>query len=158
MASEKVGLFWAKFCGTSGVDSATPYQVWYFGNSAEMARELAELVMAGKKTATASLAKTNEIEPENAPVDDGYSVVTAFDGEPLCVIQTTEIRHTPFDEVCAEFAADEGEGDLSLKYWRRVHRDYFEKESARLGFEFDEDSVVCCERFRLSFQRENHLR
>ncbi|MEQ1645707.1 MAG: ASCH domain-containing protein [Pyrinomonadaceae bacterium] len=149
MNSEVLERFWADFCRTSGVDVGTPYQSWFFGNSREMALELAELVIAGTKTATASLEKTNELIPENAPIDNGYSVVTDFDGEPRCVIRTAEIRHIPFREVDAEFAADEGEGDLSLEYWRRVHRDYFEKESAQLGFEFDENSMVCCERFTL---------
>ncbi len=118
-----------------------------------MALELANLVIAGKKTATGSLAKTNEVEPENAPVDDGYSVVTTFDGEPLCIIQTTEIRHLAFCDVDREFAADEGEGDLSLEYWRRVHHDYFSKEARRLCFDFDESSIVCCERFKLLFTK-----
>lgn len=154
MRVEGVNEYWANFCRTRGVDIGTPYQVWYFGNSAEMALELAELVMLGKKTATASLAKTNELEPENAPVVDGYSVVTTFDGDPLCIIQTTGIRYLAFGDVDPEFAADEGEGDLSLEYWRRVHHDYFEKESARLGFEFDENSIVCCERFVLRTRNE----
>lgn len=147
MNSKAIEKFWADFCRTDGVDAGTPYQSWYFGNSREMALELVQLVIAGTKTATASLEKTNELIPESSPIDNGYSVVTDFDGEPMCVIQTAEIRHIPFCEVDAEFAADEGEGDLSLEYWRRVHRDYFEKESAELGFEFDENSIVCCERF-----------
>ena len=151
MTTSKVEEYWARFCRTSGLEIDTPYQSWYFANSREMALELAELVIAGKKTATASLAKTNELIPENAPIDNGYSVVTAFDGEPLCVIQTIQIRHLPFRDVDAPFAADEGEGDLSLEYWRRVHRDYFEKEASELGFEFNEDSIVCCERFKLPF-------
>ncbi len=151
MTSDTVEKFWVDFCLASGVDILTPYQVWYFGNSHKMALELAELVIAGTKTATASLAQTNDLIPENAPIDNGFSVVTDFEGTPLCIIRTTEIRHLPFRDVDAGFAADEGEGDLSLEYWRRVHRDYFEKESAQLGFEFDETSLVCCERFKLQF-------
>lgn len=141
--------FWEEFCSSSGVSPDEPYQSWYFGNTPEMALELADLVISGTKTATASLANTNEVEPQNAPIRNGYSVITDFDGKPMCVIRTSEIRHLPFAEVDAEFAADEGEGDFSLAYWRRVHRDYFEKESARLGFKFEEDSIVCCERFVL---------
>ena len=131
----------------------TPYQVWHFGNSAEMAVELAGLVIAGKKSATASLAKMNEIEPEKAPTANGYSVVTDFGGGPMCIIQTTEIRHIPFNEVDANFASDEGEGDQSLDYWRSVHWDYFAREAAENGFEFNENSIVCCERFQLQFSR-----
>jgi len=131
------------------IPKATPYQVWFFGNSAEMALALAELVIEGKKSATASLAAVNEIKPEEAPIPDGYSVVTDFHGVPMCVIQTVEIRHLPFDEVDAQFAADEGEGDQSLEYWRDVHWRYFTREAAELGIDFNERSMVCCERFRL---------
>ena len=152
MTAATVQRFWEGFCASDpSVDSSTPFQTWYFGNSREMASELGRLVLAGRKTATASSLEMNRLQPENAPAPNGYSVVTDFDGDPLCVIRTTEIRHIPFDEVDAEFAADEGEGDLSLEYWRRVHWDYFTKEARERGFEFNGRSMICCERFRLLF-------
>ncbi len=148
-----VGEFWAEFCAAAEVTSDVPYQVWYFGNSREMAAELAELVVAGKKTATASLAEANDLRPDDAPVLGGYSVVTDFDGEPRCVIRTTEMRRLPFAKVDEQFAADEGEGDLSYEYWRRVHLDYFRREAAELGITFGEGSIICCERFELLYPR-----
>lgn len=148
-----VGRFWLEFCRTVPAAVDEPYQVWFFGNSAEMADELTELVLAGKKFATASLLKTNEIDPSTAPVADGYSVVTDFHGVPRCVLQTTEIEHVRFCDVTAAFAAAEGEGDLSLDYWRRVHREYFEREARQHGFVFDDEAIVCCERFRLLYKR-----
>jgi uncharacterized protein YhfF len=77
--------------------------------------------------------------------------VTDYVGTPMCVIRTTEIRHLPFDDVDAQFAHDEGEGDQSLKYWRSVHLNYFTREAAELGLAFNESSIICCERFRLVF-------
>lgn len=151
--NKKAADFWQEFCTTTGIDASTNYQVWYFGDNAEMADELAKLVIKGKKTATASLAKTNEVLPDDAPVADGLSVVTDFHGEPMCVVQTVEIRHIPFIEVDAEFAFDEGEGDQSLEYWRTVHRDYYKRETERLGIAFDERDLVCCERFRLLYSK-----
>jgi uncharacterized protein YhfF len=146
--------FWAEFLeANSDVPRDTSYQTWYFGNSAEMARELADLVLSGTKTATASLRETNKLQPENAPVESGYSIVTNFEGEPVCVIQTAEIRHIPFKDVDAAFAYDEGEDDRTLESWRKVHLDYFTKEAALLGFAFDENSVVCCERFNRRFPK-----
>lgn len=154
VTTDPVSSFWREFCATDpSVNNSTPYQVWHFGNTAEMASDLAGLVLAGNKTATASSLKMNELYPRNAPHPDGYSVVTDFEGDPLCIIQTTEIRHLPFKDVDALFAHDEGEGDLSLEHWRRVHWDYFRKEAAQFGFEFDEESVVCCERFKLLYPR-----
>ena len=154
MTLSPVRQYWEAFLeGRPEIARDTPFQVWYFGNTKEMGIELGQLVIAGQKSATASLAKMNELEPEKAPVNNGYSVVTDIEGEPMCIIQTVEIRHLPFNEVDANFAFDEGEGDQSLDYWRSVHWDYFAREAAENGFEFDETSMVCCERFRLLFPR-----
>jgi uncharacterized protein YhfF len=148
------GNYWQIFLDSHPeVPQGTPYQVWHFGNTAEMANELAQLVISGKKFATASLASVNELKPDEAPIPDGYSVVTDLRGEPKCVIQTTEIRHIPFEEVDPQFASDEGEGDQSLEYWREVHHKYFTREAAELGLEFNERSIICCERFRLLYPK-----
>ena len=151
--SEKTENFWREACLQCDIDPTTEYQVWYFGDSENMARELAELVISGTKTATASAVAHNEKHPEVAPVPDGYSVVTDFSGEPLCVVQTTELTHRPFSEVDAAFAFDEGEGDRSLESWRDAHRSYYEREGVVSGYKFDERMLVCCERFRLVFPR-----
>ncbi|MEQ1606970.1 MAG: ASCH domain-containing protein [Pyrinomonadaceae bacterium] len=152
--SPEVQKFWNDFLILDpSIPKDTPFQVWCFGNSAEMARDLAELVISGKKCATASLAAVNEIKPEETPIPDGYSVVTDFHGVPMCVIRTVEIRHLPFNELDAEFASDEGEGDQTLEYWRDVHWRYFSREAAELGIAFDESSLVCCERFELLYSR-----
>lgn len=151
---QDIAKFWKEFLKCSpDVAADTPYQVWHFGNTSEMALELAELVIAGKKCATASLVAVNELNPGEAPAPYGYSVVTDKPGYPMCVIQTTEIRHLPFNEVDEQFAADEGEGDQSLEYWRDMHRRYFTLEAQELGIEFNERSMICCERFRLLFSK-----
>ena len=154
--SRSVEQFWAEFLDENPqIEPATPYQVWYFSNNSESARDLAGLVMSGKKIATASLKEVNDIEPEKAPIDDGYSVVTTFEGEPLCVIQTTEIRHIPFNEVDAGFAFDEGEGDQTLEDWREAHSAYFSREAPEYGLTFNETSIICCERFRVLYAKND---
>ena len=133
--SEAVNDFWREFCEASGTDPAVPFQAWHFGIGREDAAELCDLVLEGKKTATASLPWEYEEKPEDAPIEGGYSVVTDFDGNPQCVVRTTELRVVPFNEVDAEFAFAEGEGDQSLDYWRQVHWDYFSRRCAALGRE-----------------------
>jgi uncharacterized protein YhfF len=150
--SEQIINFWREFCAHNPhVKPDESYQVWFFSNTHESAKELVELVLAGKKTATASQVAVNELNPAEAPVDDGYSVVTDFDGNPQCIVQTVEIRYLPFAEVDAKFAIDEGEGDQSLEYWRDCHWKYFSEEAARMKIAFDEKSLITCERFRLLF-------
>jgi uncharacterized protein YhfF len=63
---------------------------------------------------------------------------------PRCVIETTGIETKRFDQVDAQFAHDEGEGDQSYAFWRRAHEDYFTGQGR-----FTPDMMVVCERFRL---------
>ncbi len=149
--------FWDAFCRQNPhIAPGTPYQVWYFGNSREMADELCALVLAGKKTATATLGWELETEPEEAPQVGGYSVITDFDGNPQCILQTVEVRTLPFDQVDAQFAADEGEGDLSLEYWRQAHWHFFSQMCAELDRQPEPDMPVVCERFRLIFTAKDN--
>jgi uncharacterized protein YhfF len=152
--SERIEEFWREFCTSSpGVSLNGPYQVWHFGNRPELADELCKLVLEGSKTATAALVWEAEADPDTAPVPHGYSVVTDFAGAPRCIIRTTEIRVVEFDEVDAEFAFDEGEGDRSLDHWRQVHWDYFADRCVELGKVPDLKMPVICERFELLFPK-----
>lgn len=151
--TEKVEAFWRAFCeNDSGVGMDVPYQVWHFGDSRKLADELCELVLEGRKRATACLVWEAEHDPDTAPLLGGYSVITDFDGDPKCIIKTTEVRVLPFNKVDAEFAAEEGEGDLSLEFWRRVHWDYFNRKCAEMGKEASPTMEVMCERFKIVYQ------
>lgn len=122
---------------------------WMFGDSPALARELADLVIAGPKRATAGLLWTYDRERLPLPEPGDPSIVTLADGAPVCLIETTRCDVVPFGEVDAEFAAAEGEGDGSLAYWRREHWAYFTRECEGLGVAPSEDMPVVCERFRL---------
>ncbi len=56
-----------------------------------------------------------------------------------------------FCDVGREHAYNEGEGDRSLEYWRKVHRDFFKRELEEHGLSFDENMLVVCETFVLEF-------
>jgi uncharacterized protein YhfF len=134
--------YWRKFCVATGLDPSTPYQAWYFGDSAELAHELVELVLHGPKRATAGLSEFNDQMPLVKPVAGGYSVLTERDGTPRAVIRTTVLGRLPFAEVDAAFAWDEGEGDRTLADWKEGHRRFFTRELALLGRIFDERMAV----------------
>lgn len=149
----KIEEFWQKFCAENPeINADEPYEVWFFHHRREPSKKLAELVLAGKKRATACLME-NESDTGEGGTVGGYSVVTDFDGNPQCVIQTTEVRRLPFCEVDAQFAFDEGEGDGSLEYWRAAHRRFFTECCRDLGIEFSESMPVCCKRFEKLFPK-----
>ncbi|MFY9226655.1 MAG: ASCH domain-containing protein [Blastocatellia bacterium] len=134
------------------ISVTTSYQHWYFGNSEKMSKQLCELVLTGKKTATASLQWVYENKPEDLPIQNGYSIITDFQGKPKCIIQTINIDIVAFNKVSEEFASKEGEGDLSLKYWRDVHWAYFSKECQEIGRQPRQDMPIICEEFKLVYK------
>lgn len=146
--------FWNHFAQSiGGVDAARFYEACIFGDSEELADELAELVLRGIKRATAGAVWASEAEGKRLPMRGDLSIVTKWSGEPLCIIETAAVEVMPFSEVDAEFAATEGEGDGSLAFWRSAHREYFSRECARAGRQFDESMLVACERFQVIYVR-----
>ena len=144
--------FWQAACrAVPGLPATAEYQVWHFGDSERLARELADLVLHGPKRATAGRLWNAEIDPGMMPVQGGYSLVTDHAGAPLLVIQTTKVEIRPYGEVDADFAAAEGEGDGSLAYWRAAHWSYFSRRCAALGRAPNEDMPVILERFALIY-------
>lgn len=128
-------------------DPVEPFDAFAFGDSPQMANDLAALVVSRRKRATASLLAEYEAEGETLPAVGQCSVVLDGNDVPVCVIRTTEVAVKPFRDVDAAFARDEGEGDLSLAYWREAHRSFFGRTSAG----FSEEAPVVCERFELVF-------
>lgn len=148
-----IEAFWKSFASAQDHDPAGRfYEAFHFDDNAPSANELAALVLSGKKRATAALMWAYEAEGKPIPKAGDLSVVTLFSGEPVCVIETQDIKIVPFSEVDAEFAATEGEGDGSLAYWQEAHTAFFGRECQRLGREFHLAAPVVCEKFAVVFR------
>lgn len=125
-------------------------QAWSFGATAEQADELLDLVLRGVKTGTASCLWDYEADGDPLPEAGELSIVLDGTDAPRAVIETTDVRTVPFDEVGPEHARAEGEGDRTLAAWRAIHEKFWsEHSSSTRGFE--PDMPVVCERFRLLY-------
>jgi uncharacterized protein YhfF len=145
--------FWAEFASSAGSDaSARLYESFHFGDSESLADELADLVVAGTKRATAGLLWCHDAEAKPLPRPGDLSIVERWSGEPVCIIETVSVAVLPFAEVDAKFAATEGEGDGSLAHWRAGHWAYFGRECARLGKERSASMPVVCECFKVVYR------
>ncbi|MGZ5121086.1 MAG: ASCH domain-containing protein [Burkholderiales bacterium] len=145
--------FWAGFESAAGRDaSARLYESFHFGDSESLADELAVLVVAGAKRATASLLWSYEADAKPMPKPGDLSIVEQWSGEPVCIIETVSVAILPFEGVAAEFAATEGEGDGSLEHWRAGHWAYFGRECARLGKKPSASMPVVCESFKVIYR------
>ena len=155
MTQEVIEAYWQKFLSTLPGDSpyhTKTYVAEGWGDSPAMADELGALVVQGTKTATCSALW--EWEAEGNPIPQAGLISIALDGrgEPLCIIETVEVTVRKYNEVEADFAREEGEGDLSLNYWREAHKDYFSRVLKKVGKEFSEDMPLVFERFRLIYK------
>ena len=151
--SKKTEGFWQEFCEVSGVNPNTHYEAWSFGNTSDMANRLLQLVLDGTKQATSSLVWEYENDSDPLPTLDIYDLVFDADEKPKAVLQRVAIRVLPFNEVDAQFAFDEGEGDRSLEYWRRVHWDFFSGVCEDIGRTPEKTMPICCVKFKLVYQQ-----
>jgi uncharacterized protein YhfF len=115
---------------------------WALGHTKEEADHLCTLVLDGKKTATS--AALYHYEDEAPPEPGDKAVLLDGANRPRCVIEFTSVEPMTFEEVDAKFAHDEGEGDLSLAYWRKTHKEFFTRE----GY-FAPDMLLLCQHFRV---------
>ena len=155
MTKDTVEAYWQKFLSRLSEDSpyhAKSYIAEGWGDSPEIADELGALIVDGTKTATCSALWEWEAEDESPPETGAITIVLDGGGEPIGIVETTEVTIHKYNEVDADFAREEGEGDLSLRYWREAHKDFFSRTFSEIGKEFSEDMPLVCERFCLIYK------
>ncbi|ROZ63885.1 ASCH domain-containing protein [Ramlibacter sp. WS9] len=93
-----IAPFWAAFEAARGAHVTSRfYEATHFDDNESGANHLATLVLAGKKRATAGLAWSFDGEKRPPPKPGDLSVVTDWDGVPLCVIETVSVSVVPFE-------------------------------------------------------------
>lgn len=138
---------WKKFKYENGIKHDS-YNVWSFGFDADL---LANLVIIGEKTATASAHLLYKIENAPLPKIGEYNIVLNSRDEPVCIIQTTRVYVTPFNEVIEAHAYKEGEGDKTLSFWKKSHKTFFTDCLKAVNQQFDEQIDIVCEEFVLRY-------
>lgn len=153
-------IMWSNYLST--LDDANSiaqrgYTAWHFCNNQQDADLLAQLVVEGKKRATCSSLWVYESQDEPLPKVGDHSVVTNWHGTAVCIICATSVNIVAYDQVDERFAAAEGEGDLSLAYWRKAHWDFFTVDLASIGKAPTEKMPLVCERFNVVYPPANAL-
>ena len=118
---------------------------WAFGVDADF---LADLVLKGEKTATASAYDLYALEDEPLPQEGTFDVILDSQDQAVCIVEITRVFVQPFNQVSEQHAYKEGEGDKSLAYWRQVHEDCFAEWLREAGLTFTPESKVVLEEFR----------
>jgi uncharacterized protein YhfF len=139
--------------GTDWADAVVP-PAWAFGDNEALANDLLTLVLDGTKTGTAS-AQWEYGDNDPLPEVGEVSIILDGTGEPAAVIRTTTVEVVPFDQVTADHAYSEGEGDRTLDSWRRDHESFWRRTLPTCipPHEFAADMPVVCERFELLYPK-----
>jgi uncharacterized protein YhfF len=146
--SPDTDTFWQAFRRYAGLDHDN-YVVGSFGDSPEMATELADLAMAGIKRGTVNLARDYGEGREPMPKPGDFVMMLDGERRPRFIWRTTEVTIKPLSQADEAFAWDEGEGDRTRDWWLDAHRRYFARQASREGFDIDDEILTVFERFEV---------
>jgi uncharacterized protein YhfF len=145
--------FWRGYREAAGLNH-DDYDIVTFGDGPELATELAELVVAGFKRATAGLVRQFGPGGEPPQILGGHVVLLDGTGHPRAVWRTTEVRVGPLTSVDERFAWDEGEGERTREWWLSAHRRFFARRADAEGFQMHDEIETVFERFTVVWPSE----
>lgn len=114
-----------------------------YGDTEALCDRLVRLICDGTKRATCSARRDYAQDGSDLPQAGQVEIVLNWDESPAAVLRVTEVTLTPFQDVSAAFALDEGE-DATLESWRRGHRAFFERNGG-----WSPEMILVCQRFTL---------
>ncbi|WP_217510229.1 ASCH domain-containing protein [Streptomyces vilmorinianum] len=114
------------------------------GSPGSLRDDLNALVLAGTKTATATLLTEYTEEGEELEFPGERLALLDNHGAVLAELDVTAVTTVPFSEVPWAFAQAEGEGYTDLDHWRRVHLGFWQDTEGR---SVDETTPVVCLHF-----------
>ena len=121
-----------------------------------LADTLLQLYLDGTKHAGSGLVVEYTQTGEALPCVGDYWIVLDAKQTPRCIVRTTRVVGHAFRDVPEEIAIAEGEGDLSLAYWRQVHREFYAPYLECLGIDDLEQALVVTELFEVVYRSTEH--
>lgn len=145
----KAKQMWNRFTKEYPEYGEYSYSAWQYG---VLVDELADLTVKNIKTATASAYDLYAIDNDPLPQVNEFSIILNSNDEAVCITKTTKVSIVPFLEVSEEHAFKEGEGDRSLKTWRKEHAKLFTQWYKEANLEISDNIPVVCEEFKVVFK------
>ena len=142
-----------RYCDLAQIPSMS-LDSWHFCDNEVDANECADLVLNNIKRATSPSLWWYQANQMPLPKVGDRNVVTNWQGEAQCIIETTQVSIVAFKDITVDYAQLEGEGDKTLAYWQRVHWDYYHRELAGTDFTPTETMPIVCEVFKVVYKNE----
>ncbi|WP_353328609.1 ASCH domain-containing protein [Chitiniphilus shinanonensis] len=149
--------YWQAFLRDTGRPQDTAcYGCDVIGDTRELILALMALILPGRKRATTSCVAEYETSGEAPPQVGSLTILTDFDGNPVCVIETTAITTLRFCDMTFDLCQREGEDDC-LESWVKNHLAFFTRDAAAKGYPFTPESLVLFEDFAVVYQRSGRV-
>lgn len=140
---DEIKEFWTRYLDSQDRDlSQAHIEVSIAGNE-DNADELLALFLTGKKTAGSGLVKDYKLAGDELPIVGQFWVILDSNGSAKCIVETVRVEVNVFANITEEIARAEGEGDQSVSYWKKAHRDFFTPYLNDWGItDLDQEEVV----------------
>lgn len=147
-------FYWDKFISSLSpcLHPVNPNVTASFAGNKEITDELLNLYLIGKKTAGSSVVEDFLSAGDELPQVGNYWIFLNSNEEPSCILKTVDIKIHKFNEVPEEVAVAEGEGDLTLEYWRKVHSDLYTPFLKTWGLNDIHDATIITEFFEIVYR------
>ena len=146
--------FWDDYVKTLPKENKpnNPFVEASFSGTKEITDDLIVLFLLGKKNAGSSVVEDFETMGEPLPVIGNYWIVLSRQMEPKLIAKTVKVTINKFMNVPAEIATAEGEGDLSIEYWRKVHSELYIPHLAEWNLKSMGDATIITEFFEIVYR------
>lgn len=146
--------YWQKYLSTLPADQhpVNPFVTASFAGTREITDELLHLYLIGKKYAGSSIVEDFLSAGDPLPQEGNYWIFLNSKEVPSCILRTEKTVTHKFYDVPVEIAIAEGEGDLSLDYWRKVHSELYLPYLQSWGVQMLENATVITEFFKIVYR------
>jgi len=123
--NEKEKSYWNSYLELTSLDEETIKVEASIAGNEEIADQLLDLYLTGKKSAGSGLEKDYLLSGDELPSVGNHWIILDSQKNPRCIVKTIKVEVHQFDQVPEMVAIAEGEGDLSLNFWREAHVNFF---------------------------------
>ncbi len=116
---------------------------------------LLNLYLAGKKSAGSSVLEDFLTVGDPVPRVGNFWILLDSHDEPRLILRTERIETHKFKDVPLSVALAEGEGDLSLEYWREGHARFYTPFLKAWGIRHIDEATIVTEFYKIVYPPEN---
>lgn len=143
--------FWKDYLATLSANSRPkkPFVYAGFAGGRKITDSLIRLYRSGKKTAGSGLVKDYETAGDPLPKVGDYWIILDSKDRPQFLMKTLRTEINLFGRIPKSVARAEGEGDLSVAYWKKAHARFYFPFLGDWGIDDLDKAEVITEHFEI---------